>query len=506
MSDKLYIEMVDINKEFPGAKVLNHIDFGVQLGKVRVLMGENGAGKSTLIKIMGGIYQKDKGSGKILIEGKEVEINNVDDAKKYGISIIHQEICLADNMTVFDNIFMGFELSYKAKCFLDDKTMIKKAQSIMDELEVDIDVRDKVGDLSIAKQQMIEIGRALLSDAKVIVMDEPTSSLTNVEIEQLFIQIEKLKKNGIAIIYITHRMEEIFQIADEVSILRDGCLIGTKKASELTKEEIIKMMVGRDFEKYMRNNDDLKIGPVCLEVKNLCNRKLKNVSFSIRHGEILGFAGLVGAGRTETAKAIFGIDSIKTGEIYVNGEKVTIKSPLDAINYGIGYVTENRKEEGLVLINSIKFNLTLSVLDKFIRFIRVNTKKENEIVNEYKDKLSVKMTSCDQKVNDLSGGNQQKVVLSKWLATNPQILILDEPTRGIDIGAKTEIYHLIFEMAKQGVAIILISSEMEEVINLSTRVIAMYEGEVKGVLDEEDMKTVTQENIMWLISGGKTDE
>ena len=506
MSDNYYLEMLDINKTFPGAKVLNHIDFKIKLGEVRALMGENGAGKSTLMKILGGIYQKDKDSGKILIGGKEVEINNVDDAKKYGISIIHQEISLADNMTVYDNVFMGRELDAGIKGFLNNKEMIRQAQAIVDELKVDIDVRDKVGSLSIAKQQMIEICRALLSDAKVIVMDEPTSSLTQSEIEQLFQTIQKLKTSGIAIIYISHRMDEIFKISDSVTVLRDGALIGTKQIEDLDNNAIISMMVGRDLDSYMKNKEVLNVGDICLEVKNLNNKKLKNISFTLRKGEILGFAGLVGAGRTETARAIFGIDPIDSGEILVNGKAVKIKSASDAIKAGIGYVPESRKEEGLVLSNSIRFNLTISVLEQFIKGCFVNGKKEKEITDDYVNKLSIKMASPEQLIQYLSGGNQQKVVVSKWLATKPDILILDEPTRGIDIGAKTEIYHLIVEMAKAGVAVILISSEMEEIINLSTRIIVMYEGCIKAVLTEEETHKVAQEDIMWYASGRKKDE
>ena len=288
MGEKYYIEMLDINKTFPGAKVLNHIDFRIKLGEVQALMGENGAGKSTLMKILGGIYQKDKDSGKILVEGKETEINSVDDAKKYGISIIHQEISLAENMTVFDNIFMGREIDKSIKGFLNDKEMIRRAQAIVDELKVDIDVRKKVGDLSIAKQQMIEICRALLSNAKVIVMDEPTSSLTQTEIDQLFEQIRKLKEAGIAIIYISHRMEEIFKISDTITVLRDGQLVGSKPVGELDNQKIIEMMVGRDLDNYMKNDEQLDVGDVCLEVRNLNNRKLKDISFTLRKGEILG--------------------------------------------------------------------------------------------------------------------------------------------------------------------------------------------------------------------------
>ena len=301
-------------------------------------------------------------------------------------------------------------------------------------------------------------------------------------------------------------MEEIFKVSDSITVLRDGQLIGTKLASELDNQKIIEMMVGRDLDNYIQNTKDLEVGDVCLEVRDLNNAKLKNINFTLRRGEILGFAGLVGAGRTETAKAIFGIDPISSGQIFVNGKEVKIKSASDAIKAGIGYVPENRKEEGLVLMGSIKSNLTISVLEEFIKGCFVNKKKEHEIIDEYAKKLSIKMASVDQLVQYLSGGNQQKVVLSKWLATKPDILILDEPTRGIDIGAKTEIYHLIVDMAKAGVAVMLISSEMEEIMNLSTRIIVMYEGHIKATLDEEETKKVAQEEIMWYASGRAKDE
>ena len=501
MIGNYYLEMHDINKTFPGAKVLNHIEFGIRLGEVRALLGENGAGKSTLIKILGGIYQRDRGTGTIIVNGKEAEINSVDDAKSYGISIIHQEISLADNMTVYDNLFMGKEITKGACGFIDNQAMICQSQKIMDEIKADIDVRCRIGTLSIAKQQMIEIARALLSNAKIIVMDEPTSSLTSTEIEKLFEQIEKLKQNGIAVVYISHRMDEIFRIADSITVLRDGNLIGTKPASELNEEKVISMMVGRDLNTYMRNDVEIHPGEIVLKVRNLTNKKLKHVSFDVKKGEILGFAGLVGAGRTETAKAVFGIDDYSEGKIELNAKEVHFKNPAEAIKAGIAYVPENRKEEGLILDNSIRFNMTLAVLKDFINGCYVNKGKEIQIVQEYERKLSIKMKSFGQTMNSLSGGNQQKVVLSKWLATRPKILILDEPTRGIDIGAKIEIYRLIGEMAKHGVTIILISSEMEEIINLCSRIVVMYEGEVKGILNEEETKMVTQEGIMRLASG-----
>lgn len=352
MANGYFLEMEGICKTFPGAKVLDNIDLKIKQGEVRALMGENGAGKSTLIKILGGIYEKDAGNGKIKINGQEVQINSVKDAKQNGISIIHQEICLADHRSVADNLFMGCEISKNVKCFLNDREMIRQAQAVIDDMEIDIDARIKVGQLSIAKQQMVEICRALMSKARLIVMDEPTSSLTKTEIEQLFVQIEKLKKSGIAIIYISHRMDEIFRVSDSVSILRDGQMIGTHLAKELTTEKIIEMMVGRNLSEIYRKDEALKAGEVCLEVKNFTNKYLRNVSFELKKGEILGIGGLVGAGRTELARAIFGIDKVVEGELFINGKKAEIRSARDAIDHGIGYVPENRKIEGLFLDNT----------------------------------------------------------------------------------------------------------------------------------------------------------
>ena len=503
MTDQYFLEMYNISKTFPGAKVLKNINLKIKRGEVHALIGENGAGKSTMIKILGGIYSKDSGQGVIKINGEEVTIESVQDAKDHGISIIHQEISLADNMTVADNLFMGEEIMRKGGFFINDSEMTQRAQTIVDEMGLDIDVTAKVGDLSIARQQMVEICRALMGKTSLVIMDEPTSSLTKTEIDQLFIQIEKLKAAGIAIIYISHKLEEIFQVADTITVLRDGEIIGSDDAKNLDRTTIITMMVGRKLSEAIKIDRKAKIGEECLRVENLKNEFLNDVSFTLHKGEILGFAGLVGAGRTELARAIFGIDKIDSGKIYVNGEKVDIRCALDAIDLGIGYVPENRKTEGLFLIDSIKYNISITVLEQFIKFIGVNRFKENALVDEFGHSLSIKMASADQKTQFLSGGNQQKVVLSKWLATKPKILILDEPTRGIDVGTKADIYHLIYELADSGVAIILISSEMEEIINTSSRIIVMHEGEITGELKNGNMRNVSQEQIMWLASGGE---
>lgn len=505
MAENYFLEMEHISKTFPGAKVLNDIELRIKPGEVRALMGENGAGKSTLIKILGGIYSMDAG-GQIKINGKKVDIRNVEDARAQGISIIHQEISLADNMSVYDNLFMGREVMGLGKMFIKDRAMIDAAQKTMDSMEIDVDVRAPVRELSIAKQQMVEVCRALMFNAHLIVMDEPTSSLTEVEIEQLFGQIYRLKKAGIAVIYISHRMEEIFRVADSVTVLRDGHLIGTRPAAELTQSDLITMMVGRQLSEIYGGGKGHQIGEVVMEVRGFTNSRLHNVSFQLHKGEVLGFAGLVGAGRSELARAIFGIDKLESGELLINGKSVKIHHPAQAIRHGIGFVPENRKLEGLFLSGSIAYNITLPILEKFMSLVGVNRKKEMSIIDKYAQELSIKMTGVDQLTNYLSGGNQQKVVVSKWLATEPQILILDEPTRGIDVGAKSEIYHLIFELAAQGVAVMMISSEMEEVINLSDRIIVLHEGDMTGEIDNSLSQRATQEEILLLASGGNRNE
>lgn len=502
MEEAYVLEMTGISKTFPGAKVLNQVELKVKAGEVRALIGENGAGKSTLIKILGGIYTMDPDGGMIRICGEKAIINDVKAAQQYGISIIHQEISLVDNMTIADNLFMGKEILRSSRLFLNDKEMVCQAQKIIDELGIHIDARMKVRNLSIAKQQMVEICRALLSNAKIIVMDEPTSSLTQSEIQQLFKQIEMLKKAGIAVVYISHRMDEVFAISDSITVLRDGELIGTDLTKNLTEDRIISMMVGRELSEVFRHEEDTKIGDECLAVRNFSNEKLKDISFSLKKGQILGFAGLVGAGRTEVARAIFGIDKVQSGELFINGKKSIIRSPKDAIAFKIGYIPESRKTEGLFLMHSIRYNTSISVLERFIRLIRVNKKFENSLMETYRKKLSIKMVSPEQEVRYLSGGNQQKVVLAKWIATEPDILILDEPTRGIDVGAKADIYQLIFGLAREGKAIMLISSEMEEIINLSDEIIVMHEGCITGRINNKCKSEFRQEEIMRYASGG----
>lgn len=499
MKQENVLEMKHVNISFFDVQVLHDIDFSVRPGEIHALMGENGAGKSTLMKILNGVYKAS--SGEIYIDGKKVTISSPNDARDNGISFMHQEILMAGNMTIAENIYMGVEPV--AGGFVDMKEMNEKAQKMLDSLGLKLSAEQKVGLLSVAQQQMIEIARALSFNAKIIVMDEPTSSLTSKEVEILFGQIRKLKEQNIAVIYISHKMDEIEAICDRITVLRDGHYIGTEVIKEVSLDKIVSMMVGRKIE----NMYDSKPHPGkedILEVKNLSNYYLKNISFSLKKGEILGFAGLVGAGRTEMARAIFGIDPIDSGEIWLKGKKISCKSPREAIRLGIGLVPEDRKKQGLVLMHSVSYNLTLAIVDTFIKGFHVDHKKEQEIIDQYANKLSIKMSSPEQKCINLSGGNQQKVVISKWLATGADVLILDEPTRGIDVGAKSEIYHLISELADKGISIIVISSELPEVINLSSRVAVMHEGRILGIMDKQK-EEITQEKIMMCIAGG-TDE
>lgn len=496
MEQEKVLDMKNINISFFDVQVLHDVNFSLKPGEIHALMGENGAGKSTLMKILNGVYKA--ASGEIYIDGKKAVINSPNDARNYGISFMHQEILMAGNMTIAENIYMGVEPVSKG--FVDMKTMNEKAQEMLDSLGLKLSAKQQVGLLSVAQQQMIEIARALSFHAKIIVMDEPTSSLTNREVEVLFDQIRKLKEQNIAVVYISHKMDEIEAVCDRITVLRDGHYIGTEKIKEVSIDKIVSMMVGREIEN-MYDSKPHRGTETMLEVKNLSNDYLKDISFELKRGEILGFAGLVGAGRTELARAIFGIDSIDSGEIWLKGKRISCKTPQDAIRLGIGLVPEDRKRQGLVLMHSVAYNLTLAIVDTFIKGFHVDHKKEQEIIDQYANKLSIKMSSPDQKCLNLSGGNQQKVVISKWLATGADVLILDEPTRGIDVGAKYEIYHLVSELADKGIAVIVISSELPEVINLSSRVVIMHEGRLLNILDKEK-EEITQEKIMMCIAGG----
>jgi len=498
MSDAYVFEMKDITKAFGRNVVLDGVSISIKPGEVRALMGENGAGKSTLMKILGGIISAD--SGTIFMNGKEASIKHVEDARAFGVSFIHQEITNIPEMTIAENIFLGREPKNHLK-MVDYRRMKKEAQKALDALGLKLDSGMLIRGLSVAQQQMIEIARAVSEGAKILILDEPTASLSKSETDNLFSQIARLKKAGVAMIYISHRMEETFKVCDSVTVLRDGKFIGTRQTSETTENELISMMVGREFNN-MYGNERVIGGDVILEVKHLTTDKVTDISFTLKKGEILGFSGLVGAGRTELALAIFGIDSIQSGEVWLEGKQLTIKKPKDAISAGIALVPEERKEQGLFLGHSIATNLTFQVLSEYIQRLQVDKKKEKSIVDEFKHKLSIKMASTEQTAGELSGGNQQKIVISKWLAAKPKVLILDEPTRGIDVGAKAEIYKLMHTLAQEGVSIIMISSELPEIINNSSRIAVMREGCLAGIIDQTVTES-SQEMIMSYAVGGE---
>ncbi|RHW42777.1 sugar ABC transporter ATP-binding protein [Neobacillus notoginsengisoli] len=491
------LEMKDVSKRFPGVYALKGVRFELYSGEVHALLGENGAGKSTLMKILGGIYSIDE--GKIFIDGGEAAISDVKDAQKYGISIIHQEISLVPYLSIAENIYLGREPLTKFG-FVDIETMYENAQKFLNDFDLGLSAKTSVNKLTVAQQQMIEIIKAVSFHSRIIIMDEPTSSLTDKEVDFLFKTIRNLKKKGVGIVYISHRMNELFEITDRITVMRDGTYIGTVKTVETTNEKLIAMMVGRELDNYYVR-DFSATDEVVLKVKNLTRKGvLENISFDLHKGEILGFAGLVGAGRSELMKCIFGLDPFSEGEIHVNGKKTAIKNPNDAIRNGIAYVTENRKEEGLFLIKSVEYNITIKVLKDFMKLLRVDYHHEEQQANNYIKSLSIKTPSKNQLVGTLSGGNQQKVLISRWLATKPQVLILDEPTRGVDVGAKAEIYAIMNNLVKEGVSIIMVSSELPEVINMSDRIAVMGNGEIQVILNREQFN---QETIMQYATGGK---
>lgn len=487
------LEMKHIAKSFSGNKVLLDVDLTVEEGEVHALLGENGAGKSTLMKILGGIYTKDAGS--ILINGREVQIHNVADARDNGISIIHQELMLARHMTIAENVFMGREQK-KAGGFVDLARQEAETQRFLDHYGIKLKADTRLDRLTIAQQQMVEIVKAISYHSRILVMDEPTSSISDKEVEFLFSTMRELTKKGVGIIYISHKMDELEQICDRVTVLRDGTYVGTERVKDTTRDHLIAMMVGRELTKYY-TRDYMEPGRVVLKCENIADGKMvKGASFELREGEIIGFAGLVGAGRSETMKCIFGLTPGCTGEISVDGKKAAIKSPIDAMKFGIALVPEDRKQEGLYKVQSVRFNSTIEVLKSFIKGIWVDADKEEEITRQYIEMMDTKTPSQEQLIGNLSGGNQQKVMIGRWLATAPKILILDEPTRGVDVGAKSEIYGIMNELVKKGVSIIMISSELPEILNMSDRVYVMCDGRITGCFSHEEC--VTQEQIMKL--------
>ena len=488
---EVILTMKGIDKSFPGVHALDHVDLEVCRGEVHALMGENGAGKSTLMKVLTGIYSKDEGS--ITYEGREVEFTNPREAQDAGIVIVHQELNMLGHLTVAQNIFIGREFMKGA--LIDDKKMKEEAKKLFDQLGIDIDPRETMSRLTVGRQQMCEIAKAISHDAKVIIFDEPSAALTEAEIEELFKIIRELREKQLGIVYISHRMDEIKVITDRVTVMRDGGYVGTLITKDSTKDDIINMMVGRVIYEDPKSQSNVPAdAPVVLKVEHLnAGRMVRDVSFELRKGEILGFSGLMGAGRTETARALFGADPKEGGDIYVNGQKVEIKTPQDAVKCGIGYLSEDRKRYGIVVQKTVAENSTMATLENYMSGLFINKKQEKETAQQYVDLLKTKTPGVDQLVVNLSGGNQQKVVIAKWLVRNCDILIFDEPTRGIDVGAKSEIYHLMNELVAQGKSIIMISSEMTEILRMSDRIVVMCEGRKTGELD---IAEATQERIM----------
>ena len=491
MRDELVLEMREIDKIFPGVHALKKVNFELRKGEVHALLGENGAGKSTLINVLGGVYPID--GGQILIDGQPVVIRQIKDAQQLGIAIIHQELVLVPHMTVAENIFMGREPRTKLGT-VDKKKMFRDAQEAIDAVGLCCSATDLVCKLSVAQQQLVEIAKALSYNAKIVVMDEPTSSLMTREVDILFDTIRKLRAKGVSIIYISHRMSEFFEIADRITVMRDGEYVTTRDVEQTNTDELVFLMVGRKLENYYPRTYN-KPGETVLEVSGLSQKStgLEDINFSLRKGEILGFSGLVGAGRSELMRCIVGIEKYDSGEIRLFGEPAGPMDTAQAQKKGLVMVPEDRKQQGLILLNSVGFNLTINVLESFIGLGVVNKCAENEIIERHIRALNIKTPSARQKVGNLSGGNQQKVLMGKWLATNPKILILDEPTRGVDVGAKAEIYMIIDRLAKEGISVIMVSSELNEIINMCDRVLVMSDGRITGELDRSEF---TQELIM----------
>jgi ribose transport system ATP-binding protein len=499
---EVLVLMEGIEKTFPGVHALSQCHFELRAGEVHALVGENGAGKSTLMKILTGIYRKD--AGRILYKGTEVDIPNPRAAQNLGISIIHQELNLMPHLTVAQNIFIGREPRRAVQFVLDEKRINEQTEQLFSQLHLKLDPRTKVSDLTVAKQQMVEIAKALSFNAEVLIMDEPTAALTETEIEELFNTIRSLRAKGVGIIHISHRLQELKQISDRVTVMRDGRYIDTVQTKEATIDQIINMMVGRVIYEATPEIPEEPSNDVVLEVRNLNRGKvIRDVNFTLKQGEILGFAGLMGAGRTEVARAVFGADPVDSGEFYIKGKKANIRSPRDAVIHGVGYLSEDRKAFGLTTGLDVETNIVLATFQRFLRALGwVDRNKISNTAAHYVEALSIKTPSLTQKVQFLSGGNQQKVVIGKWLTADTEILIFDEPTRGIDVGAKSEIYRLLNDLAQQGKSIIMISSELPEILRMSHRIIVMCEGRITGELlgteatQEKIMKFATQRGVI----------
>ncbi|MGF1475300.1 MAG: sugar ABC transporter ATP-binding protein [Geminicoccaceae bacterium] len=494
------LKLVGITKRFPAVTALDRVDFDVRAGEVHALLGENGAGKSTLMKVLDGVYRADEGH--IYLDGQMIDPENPLAAKKAGIVLIHQELSLVPQMSVAENIFLG-SLPSKGLGRVDRRTLFDKAGAILEKLQCDFSPRDNVGQLSIAKKQMVEIARALVFTPKIVVFDEPTASLTDYEKVVLFKVIRDLKSQGVGIVYISHRMDEVFEVTDRVSVLRDGTYRGTVMTAETDEDEVTRMMIGRSLEKS-RRMAKTELGETVLEVRNLSVPELfENVSFTVRKGEIVGMYGLVGAGRSEVAETLFGLRQAAEGQILIDGEETVSRSPDEAITRGIALVPESRKEQGLVLGMNCRDNITLSHLGRVSHRGWLNQKEEISVFEHYHRQLDIRTPGWKQKVLNLSGGNQLKVVIGKWLGTHPRILILDEPTRGIDVGSKAEIHNLIRDLADDGYAILVISSEMPEVMGVSNRILALYHGRVTAEFDADQ---VTEDELVMAITGSEPNK
>ncbi|MGA9351080.1 MAG: sugar ABC transporter ATP-binding protein [Anaerolineae bacterium] len=497
---EITLRMEGVSKAFPGVQALDNVNFEAASGEVVALVGENGAGKSTLMKILCGAYRKDV--GRIFLHGQETEIESPYHAQRLGIAIIYQEFNLTPNQSAAANIFIAREPQQQGLGrffnFVDRRRMEREAQEHLNRVGARVPATVLISDLSVAQQQMVEVAKALAVDARIIIMDEPTSALGEDEVETLFEIVGTLKEQGIAIVFITHRLEEVFRIADQVVVLRDGRRVGSMPISEATPDKVIHLMVGRELTE-MFHKEEAEIGEPLMEVRGLTRRGVvEDVSFTLRRGEILGFAGLVGAGRTETARLLFGVDRKDAGEIWVDGKQVRITSPVDAVVAGLGFVPEDRSLQGLVLKLPVLENIVLPTLDNHSRAGWMDQRSLRNTAQSYVDKLNIRTPHLQQKAMFLSGGNQQKVVLAKWLALQPKVLIMDEPTRGIDVGAKAEVHALMSQLAQAGMGIIMISSELPEILGMSDRVLVMHEGRVMAILDQAE---ATQEKIMAYASG-----
>lgn len=501
MGKETILKMEGIEKSFPGVKALDGVDFEVKRGEVHALLGENGAGKSTLVKIIAGVYTPDAGT--ILYKGKPLQLTHPKQAQDKGIGVIYQEFNLLPDLTVAQNIFIGRE-PRKCRGWIDEKALNREAERLFQRLGIDLDPREKVSRLSVAQQQMVEIAKALSFDCELLILDEPTAALTDAEIERLFEVIQMLKSSGVAMIYISHRLEELQRIVDRVTVLRDGRLVAQHCLQDVTVDQLIQEMVGRSLTSRFPPRPSLQRGEKVLEVSGLsCSRVLRDIHFHLYRGEILGVAGLMGAGRTELARALIGADPIDTGRIELEGRRVTIRSPIDAIRLGIGYVTEDRKKDGLALSLSVQDNMLMGSYHRYANpFGLIQSSKANQVAWGYKERMGIKTPDLNRQVSTLSGGNQQKVVLARWLNKNVKVLIVDEPTRGVDVGAKFEIYELMYKLVQQGVAIIMISSDLPEILGMSDRILVMAEGSITAELSKDE---ATQETIMFYATGGRQE-